>query len=92
MAAKMVRMSFTLPPSVGADLKYLSDRIGVTRSALLAELLGGPLQDLRGLVEQVPKKPRRCDVVRFRGASEAIATKRIDSLKGMTDDLLANKE
>lgn len=86
----MVRMSFTLPPDVGANLRYLSSRVRVTRSALLADLLSEPLRDLRSLVEQIPAHPSPDDVVRFRGASEAIAKQRIDSLKGMTDDLLAD--
>lgn len=92
MRQKMVRMSFTLPPPVRADLDYLSDRMGVTKSALVAELLGGPLSDLRSLMEMVPDNPTEADVLRARGKSNELIVKRLQSLRRIEGDLFDDRQ
>lgn len=92
MNAKMVRMSFTLPPSVRADLDYLSSRMGVTKSSLVSELLGTPLADLRSLMETIPENPTDEDVLRARGKSNEIITKRLRSLRSIEGDLFDESE
>jgi hypothetical protein len=89
MSSKTSRTSFTLPHEVRSDLTFLSSRLGVSRSSLLAELLQEPLHNLRELVEAIPPSPTPADLLRFKGASESVIRQRIDSLKGMTDDLFS---
>lgn len=87
MSEKMVRMSFTVPPSLRADLDYLSARLGITKSALLSELVSTPLHDLRTLVESVPDNPSEADLVRARGLSNELITQRIQSFRRIEGDL-----
>lgn len=89
---KMVRMSFTVPPEFQADLNYLSARIGVSKSALLAEMLQGPLADLRGLVESVPPNPTQGDLVRARGQSLNLVNQRVESYRRLEGDLFDERD
>jgi len=92
MSEKMVRMSFTLPPSVRANLDFLSVRMGVTKSSLVAELLSGPLGDLRSLMELVPENPTEEDLIRARGKSNELITQRLRSLRSMEGDLFDDRK
>ena len=87
MTQKMVRVSFTVPPETRANLDYLSTRLGVTKSALVTELLGVPLADLRALVESVPENPTEADVLRARGASNQLISNRLQSYRAIEGDL-----
>lgn len=92
MSEKMVRMSFTLPPSTRANLDYLSGRMGVTKSSLVTELLSAPLNDLRELMEMVPENPTEEDVLRARGKSNELITQRLRSLRTMEGDLFDDRK
>lgn len=83
----MVRMTFTLPPQLREDISYLAGRLGVTRSALVGQLMGESMADLRRLVEQIPDNPSDVDIRRFRGSSEELVSQRVGSLRRMGDDL-----
>lgn len=87
MAEKMVRVSFTVPPSIRENLDYLSGRMGVTKSALITELVSGPLGDLKALMEMVPENPTADDFLRARGKSNELILKRIQSLRSIEGDL-----
>lgn len=87
MSAKMVRVSFTVPPSIRDNLDYLSSRMGVTKSSMVSELLSGPLADLRGLMEQIPENPTDTDVIRARGRSNELIIQRLQSLRKIEGDL-----
>lgn len=91
MPQNMVRMSFTLPPQVRADLDYLADRLGVTKSALVAEMIGVPLRDLVSLVEMVPDNPSADDVLRARGKSNELISKRLQSYRKLEGDLFDDR-
>lgn len=79
--AKLARTSFTLPPEMVRDLAYISGRIGVSRSALLADLSAEPISDLRKLLESIPPSPTPADVLRLRGDSEALIISRLANLR-----------
>lgn len=91
MSEKMVRMSFTVPPQLRADLDYLSSRLGVTKSALLSELLTPALADLRSLVEMVPENPTEDDVIRARGKSNEMITNRLQAFRKLEGDLFDDR-
>lgn len=92
MSSRMVRMSFTLPPSIRRDLDYLSHRMGVTKSALVSELLQSPVADLRSLVEMVPDNPTADDLVRARGKSNDLIVGRIQSYRKLEGDLFDDRD
>lgn len=92
MSEKMVRMSFTVPPSVRRDLDYISARMGVTKSALLSELIATPLGDLRSLLELVPDNPTEADMVRARGQSNELIVQRLQSLRRIEGDLFDDRQ
>jgi hypothetical protein len=87
--SQMKRVSFTVPPQLVDDLGYLSERLGVTRSAIISDLMLDPLHDLRGLVEMIPAKATPEDVKRMRGASVDLVTERLASLRKLDNDLLS---
>lgn len=92
MASKLVRMSFTLPPAIRDDLHYLSSRMGVSKSALVSELLGPPLHDLRQLMELVPENPTEADLLRARGRSNELIAARLRSLRSIEGDLFDDRQ
>lgn len=91
MTQKMVRMTFTVPPSIRQNLDYLSTRMGVTKSALVSELLTTPLGDLRDLMEMVPENPTEADLLRARGKSNQLIAARLRSLRSIEGDLFDDR-
>lgn len=88
---KMVRVSVTLPPALVADLDYISARVKVPRSSLLAELMEQPVHDMRLLVESVPPNPTMDDLERARGRTADLIDERISQFKALESDLFAPK-
>lgn len=70
--ANAVRMSFTVPAELAASISQVAERLKVSRSALLAQLLTEPMAELQRLIELVPPKPTEGDILRFRGESVAL--------------------
>lgn len=91
MRRNLSKISITVPPELVADLDYVSGRLGVSRSALISEILPESLGFMRSMLEQVPLNPTPEDVLRFRGDSAELVRGKIESLKGMTDDLFAKR-
>jgi len=85
----MSKISVSLPSEVVADLDYLAARMGVSRSALIGQLLGESVSEVRRILELVPPNPTPAEMLRMRGQSEDAIRQRLQSLKGMTDDLFA---
>lgn len=87
--AKTSKISVSLPAELVEDLDYLSARMGVSRSAIIAEMLSEAAAEARRLIALVPPNPTPADVLRMRGQSEEAIRTRLESLKGMTDDLFS---
>jgi hypothetical protein len=88
----MVRRTYSIPQELDDDLTYIAGRVGVSRSALLTQLLTDACNDLAQLVAQVPENPSRDDAVRYRGKSRTLVEQRIGSLQRMADDLFSEGE
>lgn len=88
---KRQKVSLALDASLVADLDYIAHRTRVSRSALVSVLLAESVGDFRRLLEMVPESPTPADLVRFRGESEQVVLSRLESLKGITDDLFTRK-
>lgn len=89
MPDKMVKTSMSLAPDVYANLCIISTRLGVSRSALVSELLSDPLADMCKLFEHVPAAPTVADLVRFRGESMRVVQERIASMDALVDAFAA---
>jgi len=89
--AKTSKISVSLPGDVVADLDYLATRLGVSRSALISEFMGEAVSDMRRILEVIPPNPTPADLLRMRGQSEELVRQRVESLKGMSDDLFTRK-
>jgi len=84
----MARTSMSLPDGVLSDLKYLSGRMGMSKSALMTEILGDALSDLRVLFETLPDEPSKVtekNLIRFRGASAQLVKDRIQQARDLAD-------
>lgn len=88
---KMIRVSMTLPPSLVADLDFVSARVKVPRSALMADLLVQPIHDLRELVESIPPNPSMDDLERARGRTAGLIDARLAEFKALEHDLFSPK-
>lgn len=86
---KMAKIAMSLPPSLVDDLDFLSTRLGVSRSALAAELLSDAAGEMRRVVSLIPPNPTPADLLRMRGESEAFVRERIANASRLTDDLFS---
>ena len=85
------KISVSLPTQLVEDLDYLAGRTGVSRSALIGELLTEAVSEVRKILELVPPNPTPAEMLRMRGQSEEAIRSRLESIKGMTDDLFSPK-
>lgn len=79
------RISLSVPVALAEDLDYIHRRVGVSKSALVSELLTTGIGPLRELLETLPQHPTPDDLVRFRGASAEVAQARINALQTLID-------
>jgi hypothetical protein len=86
---KTTKISVSLSAELVDDLDYLSARMGVSRSAVISEMLSEAASEARRLLAMVPPNPTPADVLRMRGQSEEAIRARLESIKGMTDDLFS---
>ncbi len=85
----MVKTAMSLPPALVEDLDYLTARLGVSRSALAAELLADAVSEMRRVISLIPPNPTPLELLRMRGESEAFVRDRIANAVRMTDDLFS---
>lgn len=88
--AQLRKVSLALDPALVSDLDYVSGRLGISRSALVGQLLGEAVSPMREIFEQIPLSPTPADVVRFRGESAKVVEARLAELQGIAHDLFAD--
>lgn len=82
------RVSISLPVSLVSDLDYISQRLGISRSAFLAQMLSSAdLPGIRALLSHIPEQPTDGDVRRFRGDSKAYVAQQMEKLVSMQGGL-----
>lgn len=84
------KISITISPELVSDLDFISRRLGVSRSALISEMLSEPVRVAAELFHTIPENPTPEDVLRFRGDSEDVVRGRIAQLNAMTHDLFSD--
>lgn len=88
----MAKVAMSLPQSLVDDLNYIVSRIGVSRSALVSELMSEPVAHMRQILSVVPPNPTPADLLRMRGESEAFVRERIAGATRLADDLFSGLE
>jgi len=92
----MKKTSLSLSPSLINDLDNVSKRMGVSRSALVCNILAEPVADMRKLLDEIrtdsPDSSGGNDPVRFRGKSVDLVDERVSQFKALVagDDLFSN--
>jgi hypothetical protein len=84
------KISVSIPSPLLDDLQYLSARLGVSRSALITELLGEALPVVAGLLRMVPEGASPDEAKRFRGASVNIIRERVAEAQRLADEYEAD--
>lgn len=87
--ARMKRVSFTVPADVADEIAYIAKRVGVSRSALVTDVLRETIDTVGPMIRSVPESPTDVDVVRFRGESERVVTERLEHARRLKDDLFS---
>lgn len=80
MASTTRKTSFSLPNNLVRELDTVARIAGVTRSALLTELVSDRLSELHGLVESVGCKPLNGAPSRQQAENDHKARQRLNSL------------
>lgn len=88
------QITITIPKELLSDLDYISSRLGVTRSALLSQVMTDPMSDLRKIVQDVPEnltQVSESDILRARGKSLSIVEERFNNLQSIANDLFSER-
>ncbi len=85
------RVSISLPNDIVFNLDYISARLGISRSAFIAQVLTqADLLSVRALLQNLPEQPSGADTRRFRGESRTFVREQLDRLVklqgGLFDD------
>lgn len=83
------KISVSLPSPLLDDLQYLSARLGVSRSALITELLAEALPAVVVLLRTVPEGASPDEAKRFRGASVDIIRERVAEAQRLAEEYAA---
>lgn len=74
-----VRQSFTLPPALVENLRFVSRKTGQSMSSTVSTLLGAPLEDLCVVLRDVPDNPSIEDIVHAHSEVNKVFTDRLQS-------------
>lgn len=83
--AENTRVTITLSAVTADDLGVVSRTLGITRSALIAEILSMSAADLRAASLRLPYLPPIDSPIRLRGDSVEVIQKRIRDLWSALD-------
>jgi len=84
------KMTFSLSPETVMNITAISQRLGVSRSGLVDQLLSGACTDMARVLDTMPTPPENgteTDRIRLRGESVKVLQARVDELRGKIDDL-----
>jgi hypothetical protein len=84
------KISITISPELVSDLDLISRRLGVSRSALISEILSEPVRAVAELFGSIPENPTPVDVLRFRGDSQGLVRERVEQLNALANDLFSD--
>lgn len=85
----MSRVSFSIPDETLDDLGYVSKRLGISRSSLVASMLEGSVPKMRSILEMIPVDATALtdgESKRMRGMSADIIKDQIQALRDLEND------
>jgi hypothetical protein len=86
--SSLKRVSLSIPAGLASNLDYISGRLGISRSAFVAQiLLESRLDELASLLGSIPEQPSETDKRRFRGDSKAYVREQLERLQGLQGGL-----
>lgn len=88
MAYKKITVS--VPEEFVLYLDYLAKRLSVSRSSVLVQLAGEPIEDLYKLISAVPDNPTEDDIKRAKGVSVRLIEERVNQARSLSDDLFSD--
>lgn len=82
------RVSVSLPADIAGHLDFISKRLGISRSALVAQLLiAADLGSVHTLLSTLPESATDTDVRRFRGDSKEYVREQLERLSDLQGGL-----
>ena len=85
----MGRVSFSIPSDTLDDLGYVSKRLGISRSSLVASMLDASVPKMRSMLEIIPDDATSLiggEAKRMRGLSADIIKDQIQALRDLEND------
>lgn len=80
------RVSLSIPEDIWDDVAYSAGRMGVTRSALVSEMIESSIGVMATLLKMTPEAPTPSDVKRLRGASVDLIRERYNNTMAMFEE------
>jgi len=87
---KLRRVTISLDPDVDNDLKYVSHRLGITKSGLVSDLLFEAVGHMAIMLRAIPEDATNLganEVKRMRGLSADLVREQIQKVRDLDDDL-----
>jgi hypothetical protein len=82
------RQTFSLESSTVDDIRLISNHLGITKSALVNQLLGPACDDILRIIERLPAGDSDAgDRRRLRGASVEVIESRLSELSAQVQEL-----
>lgn len=83
----VIKSTFSLPDDVHANLTRLASFLGMSRSALISELVGEALEKMLTVTQVLPENIPPEVYRRFRGESQRVIRKQIQELQDYADEV-----
>lgn len=83
------RVTVAMDSALLADLDHIADRMRISRSGLIQDLLSEGIGPLKALMDVIPESPTPQDLIRMRGVSEDLIKERLEALRKLQDDLFS---
>lgn len=88
LKAPCYRATFSLPATLAKDISRLAKRMGVSQSALLAELLAAPIAAMLEVIDEIPPVgATQDDVKRAKGKSVSLIREAVRTTQELAREL-----
>lgn len=87
--ARLRKITISVPADLVDDLDYMSGCLGVSRSAVISQLLCEPVGGIVGALRDIPPPASPADDLRYRGRSELVIRERLEHAQRLVDDLFS---
>lgn len=90
--ARLLKITVSVPADLVDGLDYVSDRLGVSRSSVVAQLLSAPVASIVAVLRNdLQHWQASTDDLRSRGRSELLIRQRLENAQRLVGDLLSEE-